>query len=97
MKARGHRSEARGHGRVTSHESRVASEGDSSLVARPSSLSSRIQSVAKVVRTIIGAPDYDRYVAHVRECHPDRVPLSRDEFARERLQARYNQPGNRCC
>lgn len=56
-----------------------------------------MQAVAKVVRTIIGAPDYDRYVAHVRKCHPDHVPLSRDEFARERLQARYNQPGNRCC
>lgn len=83
--------EARGR---ESCESRVAScETKSSH----ESLASRLRSVAKVVRTIIGAPDYDRYVAHVRQCHPDRVPLSRDEFARERLQARYSQPGNRCC
>jgi len=69
----------------------------SSLVTRHPSLRARLRSAAKVVRTIIGAPDYERYVAHVRKCHPDRVPLSRDEFARERLQARYSQPGNRCC
>jgi uncharacterized short protein YbdD (DUF466 family) len=57
----------------------------------------RLRRVAGIVRTIIGAPDYERYVAHVRQCHPNRVPLTRDEFARERLQARYSQPGNRCC
>jgi uncharacterized short protein YbdD (DUF466 family) len=36
-------------------------------------------------------------VEHVRECHPDRTPMSRDEFAQSRMDARYNQPGNRCC
>lgn len=86
--------------RVTRHASRVTGERDASPVTGHSSLGAvraRMLSVARVVRTIIGAPDYDRYVAHVRQCHPDRVPLTRDEFARERLQARYSQPGNRCC
>ena len=61
------------------------------------SLADQVRRVAKVVRTIIGAPDYDRYLAHVRECHPGQAPMSRDEFAKSRLEARYNQPGNRCC
>lgn len=61
------------------------------------SLADQVRKVAKVVRTIIGAPDYDRYVAHVQKCHPDREPMTRDEFAKSRMEARYNQPGNRCC
>ena len=61
------------------------------------SLADQVRRVANVVRTIIGAPDYDRYVAHVRECHPDRTPMTRDEFSKSRMEARYNQPGNRCC
>jgi uncharacterized short protein YbdD (DUF466 family) len=68
-----------------------------SLDATHFSLADQVRRVAKVVRTIIGAPDYERYVEHVRACHPDRQPMSRDEFAQSRLEARYNQPGNRCC
>lgn len=68
-----------------------------SLDAGKLSLADQVRRVAKVVRTIIGAPDYERYVAHVRECHPGQAVMSRDEFARSRLEARYSQPGNRCC
>ena len=50
-----------------------------------------------VVRTVVGAPDYARYLAHQREKHPDATPLSREEFARERERARYEGTGNRCC
>ena len=60
-------------------------------------LADQARKIGKVVRTIIGAPDYDRFVAHVRECHPGQTVMSRDEFAKNRLEARYNQPGNRCC
>ena len=68
-----------------------------SLDASNFSLADQVRRVAKVVRTIIGAPDYDRYVAHVKECHPGQPPMTRDEFSKSRLEARYNQPGNRCC
>jgi len=51
----------------------------------------------RVVRTIVGAPDYARYLAHQRAKHPDATPLSREEFARERERARYEGTGNRCC
>lgn len=68
-----------------------------SLDAGQFGLADQVRKIAKVVRTIIGAPDYDRYVAHVKECHPGQAVMSRDEFSKSRLEARYNQPGNRCC
>ena len=52
---------------------------------------------AAVVRRIIGAPDYDAYLSHVRAHHPERQPLSEREFVAERLTARYEKPGSRCC
>jgi len=61
------------------------------------SLADQVRRVAKVVRTIIGVPDYERYVTHVKECHPGQTVMSREEFATNRMEARYNQPGNRCC
>jgi uncharacterized short protein YbdD (DUF466 family) len=51
---------------------------------------------AAVLR-IIGVPDYERYVAHMREHHSDEPVLSRDAFMRERMAARYERPGARCC
>ena len=53
--------------------------------------------VGHVIRQLIGAPDYDAYLAHVRAHHPERTPMTEDEFRRERLSARYSRPGNRCC
>lgn len=55
------------------------------------------RSVARVVRTLAGVPDYERYVEHVRERHSGDEPLTRDEFVRLRLEERYNRPGSRCC
>ena len=52
---------------------------------------------AGVVRTLVGAPDYERYVAHMRGHHPDSEPISRDEFMRQRMESRYSRPGSRCC
>jgi uncharacterized short protein YbdD (DUF466 family) len=56
-----------------------------------------IATVVRVIRQIIGVPDYERYVAHLAEAHPGCEPISRDAFMRERLEARYNRPGSKCC
>ena len=56
-----------------------------------------LERTLKVVRTVIGAPDYDRYVAHMRDHHPECEVASRDEFMRQRLETRYSRPGSRCC
>jgi uncharacterized short protein YbdD (DUF466 family) len=53
--------------------------------------------IATALRQVVGAPDYQRYVAHVRTCHPGGVPLGWDEFYRARLEERYNKPGAKCC
>jgi uncharacterized short protein YbdD (DUF466 family) len=73
---------------------RAAARG---MAAGRAPLVERVCAAARVLRTIIGAPDYERYLAHHAACHGDRVPLTREEFAQERLVARYSQPGNRCC
>ena len=64
---------------------------------RPNSLLARVVGALRVLRTIIGAPDYDRYVNHMRAHHPDCALASRDEFMRQRLESRYSKPGARCC
>ena len=56
-----------------------------------------VRRAASVVRRVIGAPDYDLYLAHVAERHPGCRPLSRAEFARDTLSRRYDRPGSRCC
>ena len=56
-----------------------------------------LHAVRRAVLRIIGAPDYECYVTHMREQHPDQPVLSRDDFMRERLAARYERPGARCC
>ena len=65
--------------------------------ATPAGLPEKLRSALRVVRAIIGAPDYDRYVAHMREHHPECQVTTRDEFMRQRLESRYSKPGARCC
>lgn len=64
---------------------------------QPTALVAKLRRVLGVVRTIIGAPDYDRYVQHMREHHPECQVASRDEFMTQRLESRYSRPGSRCC
>lgn len=58
---------------------------------------SRVERVANVVRRIIGVPDYDRYVSHLRAHHPEVVPMCRKDFEQQRITDRYSRPGARCC
>ncbi len=46
---------------------------------------------------MVGVPDYERYLAHMRETHPELTPLSRDAFVRGRMQARYGGKGGGKC
>lgn len=56
-----------------------------------------VRELARALRHIIGAPDYASYLAHMRTHHPNVEPLSPADFERERLTARYDRPGARCC
>ena len=64
---------------------------------RRSRVAARLRAAGRVLQAIVGAPDYERYLAHIRERHPGETPLSREEFARQRLDDRYSKPGTRCC
>lgn len=52
---------------------------------------------AQMARLAIGLPDYDAYLAHMRDRHPDRTPMDRTAFFAERLNARYGKGRSRCC
>jgi uncharacterized short protein YbdD (DUF466 family) len=54
-------------------------------------------SIARGMRAVLGVPDYERYVAHMRASHPECAIVSREQFAKERMEARYSRPGARCC
>lgn len=56
-----------------------------------------VERVASVVRRIIGVPDYDTYLDHMRRQYPECTPLDATAFERERLADRYTRPGSRCC
>ena len=51
----------------------------------------------QTARLAIGLPDYDAYVAHVRDRHPDATPMTREQFAIARMEARYGRGASRCC
>ncbi|WP_191983663.1 YbdD/YjiX family protein [Dyella tabacisoli] len=51
----------------------------------------------QTARLCCGVPDYDVYVKHLREHHPERTVPSYAEFFRERQVARYKGTGGRCC
>lgn len=57
----------------------------------------RLRRVASVIRRMIGVPDYDTYLTHMREHYPECTPLDPRTFERERLTARYKATGSRCC
>ena len=49
---------------------------------------------------MVGLPDYDTYVEHMRATHPEQTPMTYEEFFRERQDARYgggNGKVGRCC
>ena len=61
------------------------------------SIRARVQKVLRVVRRIIGVPDYETYVKHQSEHYPGCTPMTRQEFEKERMAAKYYRPGGRCC
>jgi uncharacterized short protein YbdD (DUF466 family) len=48
-------------------------------------------------RRILGVPDYDAYIAHLRARHPERTVPTRAEFFADRLRTRYRDGAGRCC
>lgn len=56
-----------------------------------------LATAGRTLRAIVGAPDYDRYLAHMREHHAGVAPMGRGEYVHAALEARHGRPGARCC
>jgi uncharacterized short protein YbdD (DUF466 family) len=61
------------------------------------SIRARVQKVLRVVHTIIGVPNYDAYLERHTEQYPGCTPMTRQEFEKDRMVAKYYRPGSRCC
>ncbi|WP_269633537.1 YbdD/YjiX family protein [Pelomonas sp. BJYL3] len=55
------------------------------------------RTLAQSLRLMVGLPDYGSYVAHLQREHPEREPMSYEDFFRERQAARYGGKLGRCC
>ena len=54
--------------------------------------------IKQTLRLMIGVPDYQAYVKHIKTNHPDKKIMAYDEFFRERQAARYSSSTKgRCC
>ena len=55
--------------------------------------------VSQSLRLMVGVPEYDAYVEHMANAHPDLPVMSYEKFFRERQEARYGGNGkiSRCC
>ncbi|MGU2108865.1 YbdD/YjiX family protein [Pseudomonas aeruginosa] len=56
--------------------------------------------LGQAARMLVGMPDYDPYVEHMRTKHPDQPVMTSEEFFRERQEVRYGGGKGRpirCC
>lgn len=55
--------------------------------------------LGQAARLMVGMPDYDNYVEHMRANHPDQPVMDYQAFFRERQEARYGggKGSPRCC
>lgn len=54
--------------------------------------------LGQMANLMVGIPDYDNYVQHIKLNHPDQTPMTYEEFFRERQDARYGGKGGfKCC
>ena len=57
-----------------------------------------LRDAARVVRQIVGAPDYGRYLEHHAACHPRETPLTEREYYAEFVTRRFGSGSpTRCC
>ncbi|WP_232495702.1 YbdD/YjiX family protein [Novosphingobium kaempferiae] len=51
-----------------------------------------------MLRLMVGQPPYEAYLAHMAQHHPEKTPMTRVEFFRNREQARFGGAGGgKCC
>jgi uncharacterized short protein YbdD (DUF466 family) len=61
------------------------------------SLAEGVRKLRQSLRLMVGVPEYDTYVTHMRDKHPHLPVMSYQQFFRERQEARYGSKVSRCC
>ena len=57
-----------------------------------------LQTARRLGAMMVGMPDHDAYLRHMRDHHPDKPAMDRTAFFRERQEARYGgRNGGKCC
>ncbi len=61
-------------------------------------MSALLETLRRTARLMVGMPDYDAYLRHMADHHPDQPVMDRIGFFRDRQEARYGgKNGGRCC
>ena len=55
-----------------------------------------IRSAWWYLKEVSGENAYDRYLVVHAATHPERPPMNRGEFYRQRQDEKYSDPGSRC-
>jgi len=63
----------------------------------PGALGPRLRAFCSGCRQVLGLPDYERYLAHAAQRHPDAPLLTRGEFCAREIERKYRGGGARCC
>ena len=67
------------------------------MTIRRKFVSEALGAAVSTMRAIIGVPNYERYLEHMRRRHPSETPLRFEEFEQQRLADKYLRPGAKCC
>ncbi len=51
----------------------------------------------QTAKLMVGVPDYDAYLEHMRTLHPEQPVMTYSEFLDNRLEARYGAGKAGCC
>jgi len=62
-----------------------------------SSVRAFVRGIPSVVRQVVGAPDYERYLEHHARSHAGAAPLGRRAFYAEFVSRRFGPGPTRCC
>ena len=59
-------------------------------------LSAELKQVWQYLRQVSGDDAYERYLAHHRQTHPGKVPMTQEQYFKKRQEEKWSKV-SRCC
>lgn len=75
----------------------MSSLSDRAAIAQQTRAAGAWSRATAIARALLHMPDYERYLAHLADHHPEATPLTRAEFFAQHQAARYARGTSRCC